>query len=210
MWLSADGMSLAVADRLGLLLHAVDEYAVFMLDPGGTVLTWNTGAERIKGYTADEIIGHHFSTFYAQEGIDAGKPQRLLATAVSDGHVHDEGWRVRKDGSRFWASVVITRMLDSHGRFEGFAKITHDDTGRWRAAEHDRLVDLIIERDRISEVLCETVVHRIYAAGLTLQGALGSVHEPAAVTRIHTAIDELDAALVQIRVTVADLQKPDE
>src|SRR5688572_3109086 len=95
-------------DDCRLLVESVTDYAIFILDPDGNVATWNTGAVRIKGYEADEIIGRHFSIFYLPEEVTAGKPARELQIAAETGRVEDEGWRLRKDGSRFWANVVIT------------------------------------------------------------------------------------------------------
>jgi PAS domain S-box-containing protein len=94
--------------RYQLLIEAVHDYAIFMLDPSGNVSSWNPGARRAKGYSADEIVGQHFSVFYTGEDIAAGKPGQLLAAAALHGRVEDEGWRVRKNGSQFWANVVIT------------------------------------------------------------------------------------------------------
>ena len=119
-----------------LLVESVRDYAIFALDPKGMILSWNAGAERIKGYSADEIIGRHFSTFYTAEDLAARKPEMELAVAEREGRVEDEGWRVRKDGSRFWASVVITALRDPDGRLVGFAKVTRDLTARrqWEEA----------------------------------------------------------------------------
>ena len=118
-----------------LLVSSVRDYAIFMLDPDGNVATWNAGAHRIKGYEADEIIGRHFSTFYPEEDKIAGKPENELVLARKDGSVEDEGWRVRKDGSRFWANVLITAVFDSTGTLRGFAKVTRDITERRHAEE---------------------------------------------------------------------------
>jgi PAS domain S-box-containing protein len=125
--------------RFRLMVESVKDYAIFMLDPGGHVATWNAGAGRIKGYRPDEVIGRHFSTFYTPEDAASGKPARLLEAAVRDGRVEDEGWRVRKDGSRFWADVVITALLDKEGRLRGFGKVTRDLTERRAAEESLRL-----------------------------------------------------------------------
>ena len=114
--------------RLRLLVAGVKGYAIFMLDPHGNVATWNHGAEGIKGYSAEEIVGQHFSHFYPPEDIQNEKPERELRTAAADGHYQEEGWRMRKDGSRFWANVLITAMRDSHGRLRGFSKVTRDMT----------------------------------------------------------------------------------
>jgi PAS domain S-box-containing protein len=120
--------------RFRLLVEAVADYAIFMLDPDGHVVNWNTGARRIKGYAADEIIGRHFSIFYTEEDRRKAIPQQALATASKTGRFEVEGWRVRKDGTRFWANVVINAIHDLDGRIIGFAKITRDLTER-RAAE---------------------------------------------------------------------------
>ena len=122
--------------RFRLLVEAVQDYAIFTLDAGGRVNSWNVGAKRLKGYEASEIIGQHFSRFYPAEDIQAGKPQRELAIAASEGRVEDEGWRIRKDGSRFWANVVITATKDAHGGVIGFSKVTRDFTERMLAQQN--------------------------------------------------------------------------
>jgi PAS domain S-box-containing protein len=123
-----------------LLVESVTDYAIFAISPEGVVLSWNNGAWRIKGYEAAEIIGSHISRFYPAEDQAAGKPAMLLAQAERDGHVEDLGWRVRKDGSRFWANVVITALHDETGTLVGFAKVTRDLTER-RAAQERALLD---------------------------------------------------------------------
>jgi PAS domain S-box-containing protein len=116
--------------RFRQLVQSVVDYAIFQLDRGGIVATWNTGAERIKGYSADEIVGQHFSVFYTEEDRAAGVPARALATAAADGRFEAEGWRVRKGGTRFWASVVVDPIRDDAGELVGFAKVTRDITER--------------------------------------------------------------------------------
>ena len=116
--------------RYRLLVESIRDYAIYMLDADGTVTNWNAGAQRFKGYTADEIVGQNFSRFYRQEDREAGLPQRNLRLAAENGQFEEEGWRVRKDGSQFWAHVVIDRIVDPHGRLVGFAKITRDLTER--------------------------------------------------------------------------------
>jgi PAS domain S-box-containing protein len=120
------------------MVTSVRDYAIFMLDTDGHVASWNEGAERIKGYAADEIVGRHFSTFYSPEEVNAGKPAMELRVASRDGRFEDEGWRVRKDGSLFWANVVITAVRDEAGDLVGFAKVTRDLTER-REAEAQRV-----------------------------------------------------------------------
>jgi len=117
-------------ERFRLLVQGVRDYAIFMLDPNGNISTWNAGAQRIKGYTADEIIGKHFSIFYTQEDLDDGKPARELRIATKTGVYEEEGWRLRKDGTRFWANVVITALRKKDGTLAGFAKVTRDLTER--------------------------------------------------------------------------------
>jgi PAS domain S-box-containing protein len=119
-------------DLFRLLVEQVRDYAIFLLDPSGIVVSWNAGAEHIKGYRAHEIIGHHFSRFYPQDAIRAGWPQTELDNARRDGRFEDEGWRVRKDGTRFWANVVITALRDDSGQLCAFAKVTRDLTDRVR------------------------------------------------------------------------------
>jgi PAS domain S-box-containing protein len=119
--------------RSHLFIDAVQDYAIFMLDPEGCVSTWNTGAERIKGYKASEIVGQHFSRFYPEEDVRAGKPTWELEVATREGRFEDEGWRVRKNGSRFWADVVITAVRDNSGTLIGFSKVTRDVTERMLA-----------------------------------------------------------------------------
>lgn len=116
--------------RFGLLVSEVSTHAIFMLDPEGHIISWNEGARNIKGYTEDEIIGEHFSILYPDDDVRDGLPDRLLARAEQEGRVQDEGWRVRKDGTRFWALVSITALYDEAGDLRGFGKVTHDLTER--------------------------------------------------------------------------------
>ena len=130
-----DSRDLGEAERFQLLVDAVQDYAIFMLDPAGIVTNWNSGAERLKGYRADEIVGQHFSRFYTKEDRNAGLPQRVLEAARREGRFEAEGWRVRKDGTRFWASVTIAAIRDGSGEIIGFAKITRDVTERVAAQQ---------------------------------------------------------------------------
>jgi PAS domain S-box-containing protein len=122
-------------ERFRLLVDAVQDYAIFMLDVEGYVSSWNTGAARIKGYGVSEIIGKHFSIFYPEEDIRAGKPARELEVAAREGRFEDEGWRLRKDGSRFWANVILTAIKDDTGTLIGFGKVTRDFTEKVFASE---------------------------------------------------------------------------
>lgn len=121
-----------------LFVEAVKDYAILMLDPAGRIVSWNEGAERIKGYTADDILGHSFTRFYPEEAVASGWPQHELEVAAREGRFEDEGWRVRKDGSRFWANVVITALRNGNGELVGFGKVTRDLTVRRQAEEQAR------------------------------------------------------------------------
>ena len=122
-------------ERSRLIIESLKDYAIFMLDAEGHVVTWNIGAERAKGYRAEEVVGKHMSVFYTAEDRAREKPAQLLRLAALHGRVEDEGWRVRKDGSRFWGDVVITRLQNAQGQLVGFAKVTRDLTARKRAEE---------------------------------------------------------------------------
>src|SRR5450432_3643923 len=126
--------SMSDDSRYRLLIEAVTDYAIYMLDPTGIVTSWNPGAERFKGYQAAEIIGQHFSRFYTDDDQKRGIPALALATAANEGKFENEGWRVRKDGTRFWAYVVLDPIHTAEGELLGFAKITRDLTER-RIAE---------------------------------------------------------------------------
>jgi PAS domain S-box-containing protein len=140
-------------ERFRILVGNVTDYAIYLLDPEGNVSSWNLGAERLKGYTADEIIGRNFSTFYSAEDQRNGLPQQALATARAEGRWEVEGWRIRKDGSKFWASVVITALRGDDGTPRGFAKITRDLTDRKRG--EDALLDVLARERDASEQLRE-------------------------------------------------------
>jgi PAS domain S-box-containing protein len=153
-------------ERFRLLVEAVRDYAIFMLDPQGRILTWNAGAERFKGYRADEIIGDHFSRFYPQEALRQDLPARELEIAASTGVFEDEGWRIRKDGSRFWANVVITAMRDERGELIGFSQITRDLTQR---RGHDEALRQSEERFRLLvEGVSEYAIFMLDANGVIM------------------------------------------
>jgi PAS domain S-box-containing protein len=138
-------------ERFRVLVESIRDYAVFMLDSNGRVATWNTGAALIKGYKRDEIVGKSIDLFYTQEDRENGRPARLLGQAASEGRIEDEGWRVRKDGTRFWADVVITALRNKDGALIGFAKVTRDLTQRRQDEEERRR--LYADRIRAEESL---------------------------------------------------------
>ena len=134
-------------EEFRLLVQSVTDYGIYMLDPEGNVATWNAGAQRIKGYTEEEIVGQHFSRFYTEEDRAAGAPERALATALHEGRFENEAWRVRKDGTRFWASIVIDPVREPDGTLRGFAKVTRDITERREA---------LLELERAREALFQS------------------------------------------------------
>jgi len=123
------------AELFRLLVDRVRDYAIFALDLNGCIVTWNRGAELLKGYRAEEIIGQHIQCFYTEADRQAGKPLQLLKRAREQGRVEDEGWRVRRDGTQFWADVIITALVDEKGSLRGYAKVTRDLTERRQTEE---------------------------------------------------------------------------
>jgi PAS domain S-box-containing protein len=155
-----------------LLVDGVKDYAIFRLDPDGQVMSWNTGAQRIKGYRAEEIIGRHFSIFYPSEAIQARWPDRELVLAREEGRFEDENWRLRKDGTRFWANVVITPLHDSEGGLLGFAKVTRDMTQR-------RRIDALEESERQTNEFLAMLAHELRNPLAPIRNAIVDTHAPA-------------------------------
>lgn len=139
------------AELFRLLVESIRDYAIFVLDPDGKILTWNPGAQAMKGYTRDEIVGKHFSKFYPSEAVQSGWPQRELTLAEKEGRFADEGWRVRKDGTTFWASVIISPLRGADGKLSGFAKVTQDLTARREADERVQALNREL-RERVSQL----------------------------------------------------------
>jgi PAS domain S-box-containing protein len=183
------------AEQFRLLVEGVQDYAIYMLSSQGVVITWNSGAQRIKGYEAQEIIGKHFSCFYRPEDIKAGKPNASLEAAAAKGKYEEENLRVRKDGSAFWANVLITALYDTGGRLYGFAKVVRDITER---KETDRRLR---ERERLA-ILGTTAAVFAHEIGNPLNGLstslqlvskriAGSVHDPLVEETLEIARQEL-------------------
>jgi PAS domain S-box-containing protein len=194
----------------------VTDYAIFMLDPTGHVISWNAGAQRIKGYTEKEITGRHFSTFYPPEDIAAGKPERELEIALLQGRVEDEGWRLRKDGARFWANVVITALYDDRRRLRGFGKVTRDMTER-RAAEANltdrrRLLAHLVraqeaERRRIAWDVHDDSIQAMAATALRQQLLAEQLPEPHA-TALNELTEQVNDTINRLRTLVTRLRPP--
>ena len=170
-------------ERFRLLVQEVRDYAIFLLDPTGHIATWNEGAQRIKQYSADEIIGKHFSIFYPPEKVAEQFPQYELREAERTGHFEDEGWRIRKDGSRFWANVIITALRDSDGHLIGFSKVTRDLTER-RASEERAIEDArrvaAEEAARVAAVAARDRIERLQQ----LTALLAAAHTMSEITKI--------------------------
>lgn len=194
-------------DGYRLLVNGVLDYGIFMLDASGHIASWNAGAERIKGYRAEEIIGRHFSVFYPAEDVAAGKPAHELKQAVAKGRLEDDGWRIRKDGTRFWANVVITALFDDTGELRGFGKVTRDMSERRAAeqalAERRRLLTHLVdaqelERQRISWDVHDDSIQAMVAVGMRLQllaTRLPDEHQP--------LVDQLEGA---VRASISRLR----
>jgi PAS domain S-box-containing protein len=190
-------------EQFRLLVQGVEEYALFQLDPQGNVVSWNRGAKRLKGYRADEIIGKHFSVFYAAEDVADGKPMALLAQAAERGQVEDEGWRIRKNGSRFWANVVVTALRDAKGALWGYAKVTRDLTERHEKeealAKANELLELRVEQRaevlaRVNEELRTEIAER-QRVEAQLRKSLGELRALAA--RLQSVREEERAAVAR-------------
>ena len=202
--------------RYRLLIEGVTDYAIFSLDPHGNITSWNSGAQRIKGFTADEIVGQHFSRFYTEEDRRAALPQYVLRTAEQTGHFTGEGWRVRKDGSRFWASVVVTPLRDESGELYGFSKVTRDMTDRKllldEVQRHSKELELRVqERDQSNaelEAFAYSVSHDLRAPLRAISGfaeALKDECEGQLSTEGREFLSEITGAAERLNGLIQDL-----
>ena len=199
--------------RLRLLIDSIRDYAVFMLDADGNVATWNTGAERIIGYQPAEIIGRHFSVLYTEEDQAAGKSVRELKLAGETGRYEEEAWRVRKDGSRFWANVVLTAIRDEQGKLIGFAKVTRDLTERRRADEERIRLAQAEEALRLRDNFLSIASHELKTPLTSLQLHLSGVQrayrkrpdDPATMAKLASRLDVIDREVDRIVKLVEDL-----
>ena len=208
-------------ERFRLLIQSVQEYAIFQLDPLGQVVSWNSGAERMKGYRVEEVIGKHVSLFYPPEDVKNGKPARLLAEAAQRGQSEDEGWRIRKDGSRFWAYVVVTALRNVKGSLQGFAKVTRDMTD-WHGKEETlekakELLERSVEQrtavlDRVNQELRTEIAERQRAEDQfkasveqlrSLAARLQSVREEERTSIAREIHDELGQSCTALKMDLA-------
>ncbi|MGP4095552.1 PAS domain-containing sensor histidine kinase [Nonomuraea sp. KM90] len=201
-----------------LLVQSILDYAIFMLDPRGVIVSWNVGAQRIKGYSAEEIIGTHFSVFYPPEDVAAGRPAKGLAEAAADGRWEEEGWRVRKDGTRFWASVVITALYDDGGGLRGFGKVTRDLTERRSMSraldERGLLLARLVqaqerERRRIASGVHDDTIQSMVAVGMRLRTWAEKLPEEHAA-EVRTLDETVEAAVNRLRDLAFSLRPPAE
>jgi PAS domain S-box-containing protein len=183
-------------EHFRLLVNGVSDSASFMLDPSGQVASWNQGAERIKGYKANEIVGRHFSCFYPPEDVQNGKPERQLQAAITEGHYKEEGWRIRKDGSRFWANVIITALRDKAGKLRGFSKLTRDVT------EHRRAEELLQESEERHRKLFDNNPHPTWVFDRETLRFLAV--NAAAVRKYGYSSDEF------LKMTIKDIRPPED
>lgn len=192
-------------ERFRALVDSIKDYAIYMLDPQGVITSWNEGARRLKGYRADEVLGRHFSRFYTHADAASGLPMRLLRRAATKGRATDRGWRVRKDGTRFMADVVITPVLDDAGRLKGFAKVTRDTTSENAAADAVRVSRAMVraeeaERSRIARELHDGVNQLLATTKFRIQDAEERFPaEGPAGESMSKASEILDAAITEVR-----------
>jgi PAS domain S-box-containing protein len=192
--LGADG------DRFHVLVDTIVDYAIFLLDDGGRVVSWGAGAERLEGYTTGEIIGEHVSRFYLPEDVERGRPQRELDEAAARGRFEAHGWRVRKDGARFRASVVIRPLHSPNGELRGFAHIARGMSSDPAPGSPD----LLAERERIAGELQARAVRLLFGIGLELQGVAALANDPTVARRLERCIDRLDESIRELRRIALD------
>jgi PAS domain S-box-containing protein len=193
-----------------LLVENVKDYAIFLLDPSGIVSSWNSGAERIKGYRAKEIIGKHFSCFYPREAIETKWPDRELEIAIKEGRYTDEGLRVRKDGSTFWAHVVISALRNNDGSLRGFSKVTRDLTERRNLEEKTRELNKEL-RNRVAQLIETQRLVELRTLELQkLSGQLMQVQDDERRRLSRTLHDELGQELAALKITISGASVEDE
>lgn len=192
------------ADAYRLLADGAFGYAAITLTPAGIVASWNVGAERLSGYHGDEIVGRHVSVLYPPEERHAGVAEQVLVAALERGSAAVEGWRVRSDGGRFWAHVVVTSLWDRAGALRGFAKLMRDETARLDADEVRAAAARRGEQERIASELGETLVRQLFGVGLELAAAERLAGESIVSRRIERAREHIDDAIGLLRRGVFD------
>jgi PAS domain S-box-containing protein len=191
-------------ERLQLLIESIQDYAIYILDPNGVVTSWNSGAQRIKGYTADEIIGEHYSRFYTADDVQSNKPSRNLEIAASKGKIEEESLRVRKDGSVFWANVVITPIRDVSGNLTGFAKVVRDITERKAADERLRDAERLATLGTTAAVFAHEIANPLNGISSSLQIVTAlleevNFHDPLVEETIRSAHQEIQRLATMLK-----------
>jgi PAS domain S-box-containing protein len=194
-----------VEERFRLLVESASSLAIFDLDPEGRVSSWNDGAQRLKGYERDEIVGKHYSVFYTPEDLASEKPRQLLAQAASSGRVEEFGTRVRKDGSRFSATVSITASTDGDGHLRGFTKIVRDNSAALQARDELERLHLVEQRVHIGRDLHDGAIQAMFAVGMGLQALAADVDDPAATWRLQQFVVALDDTITELRGFIVGL-----
>lgn len=200
----------ASEEQSRLLIEGVKDYAIFMLNPEGFIATWNMGAERLKGYKKEEIIGKHFSTFYTQEAIDGHFPQYELAMAIEEGRFEDEGWRIRKDGTVFWANVVITALFNAENKHIGFTKITRDITNHVKNEELMKKNKTLHKINTDLDNFIYTASHDLKSPIANLEGLIGLLSK-----KVSNRLEQNEKKILQmmktsiekLRQTIDDLKE---
>jgi PAS domain S-box-containing protein len=178
-----------------LLVDAIADYAIFLLDEGGRVRTWNAGAVRMLGYSADEIRGEHLSLLYPQDEVERGKPQQHLEGALAEGRFEEEGWRIGKQGARLWANVIIRPLRGDAGRLHGFASVARELTRH----------SLLAERERIARELQGRAIRVFFEVGLQLEGVANRSRDPEIGRYLEQCVLELDEGITDLRRLAFDL-----
>ncbi len=186
-------------DRFRLLVEGAVGHTFILLDPEGRVATWNLGAERLTGYTADEVIGQPASLFHIPTDIASGRAAGLLRTAALTGRAEDFGWRVRKDGSRFQASVITTATVDASGHLRGFSEMTRDISAALQARDDLERLHLLEQQERLGRDLHDGVIQSVFAVGMSLQGLLSRTDDPAVADRLTQSVRALDDTITELR-----------
>jgi PAS domain S-box-containing protein len=192
-------------ERFRLLVESASSLAIFDLDPEGRVSSWNDGARRLKGYERDEIVGKHYSVFYTPDDVAVDKPRRLLAEAARSGRVEEFGTRVRKNGSRFQATVSITASTDSDGHLRGFTKIIRDNSIALQARDELERLHLVEQRVHIGRDLHDGAIQAMFAVGMGLQALAADIDNAAATERLQQFVVALDDTITELRGFIAGL-----
>ena len=202
---TAPDVPLSAEEAFALLVEQATEYAFFTLSPAGLVSFWNQGAERIEGYQPQEVVGQHFSLFHLPADRAAGIPGQELSRAVKEGRAEAEGWRVRRDGSLFWASVVVTPIWDELHRLRGFAKLVRDSSGRRAREELAERTARLADRERIASSLAGTLIRNLFEVGPQLGSVLALTEDQQVLRRVREATKGIDESITYVRQAVVDL-----